>query len=335
MINMNTMKKIITLILSSATILSVLSCSKDQQVKYVTKVLELGYEGDDSSDEVGDGTSETKTFCSGSGTVKWNGNDKPVFVFDEDEQIHTFSGTNSSGDATRKVTCTEWPVGKDVKMVVWTGQNSETDNTLWLGTKGVNDNSWVVSGKSGVFRLQPTQSLSTKDSFSSTVNIAVKKNEDTKLRPVFGYLRFKLDTKIQITGGGKTENVSDIQKIELTSTQDNLAGDIQINYEGDTPVASFTANQTDKITLYPCFNTTIRGHYRAGYVFLAMLPGEYTNVTLTIHYLPVGDNGDYTYADKNAANAAADAAELTVVKYAKSLKVERGKYTNAGTLPEL
>ena len=270
------------------------SCTKMQEAEavYTTKTITVGFESDEPV---------SKPFLSDNQFFKWSSSDldKKLFVFDNNNTRYTFTNTTSDiGVTVRTFANDSWPTTSEVKMVLWNGATSSSE-TL---------SGWSVSGSNLV--LKNSQTIGNTDSFDQSQAIAVMKKGDTQLKPVFGYLRFKNDP---FPGGAAAA----IRRVVITANE-NIAGKVKVDYSGSSPVTTIISSASKSITAWTRYNKT---KYEAGYMYVAMVPGTYHNVQLTI----------YPFATEATAQNTAEGTSFTM--NADVLFIERGRYTDGGVLP--
>lgn len=213
-------------------------------------------------------------------------------------------------------------------MVVWSGRSHNQDNTVLQNG--------IISGP----KISDSQAPSTNNTFSGTANVAVKKKDGNTLKSVFGFLRFN-NPKI---AGTDSEPVSAIHHFVVSSTSsEQLAGDVQIDYNGADPLACFTgANSSSSITWTPMWKTD---HWRAGFIYIAMKPGTYHNLKVVITPLLPNDImvkndkteeyeegplfGQYRYSKTSDAKC----GDPIVLTAKGDVEIVRGRFTDAFALP--
>ena len=287
-------------ILLAALVLATVSCSKQQPAGSCT--IRVGYE-----QEAQPGT-KTYVKDSNAGTIWWGtaSQDKVIYAFDASENKFSFTSASTTLEATRAFTCDTWS-GGDWKMVVWTGLVEANDYSSLSGS--------VISGSS--LKVMNPQKVNNSKSFDSRANIAVMKPGDTALRNVFGYLRFTLPS---YPIDGETR-ISAIKSVTLKADE-NVAGNISIDYSGADPVATVVSNGSTSLTLNARWKSGGPTGYEAGVVYMVVPPGTYHNASLTI----------VPFSETPTVQEAATGAEFTV-NFVGDVVVQRGKYTECGTLP--
>ena len=168
--------------------------------------------------------------------------------------------------------------------------------TIGQGTK-VRHILWTggeVSADGSVLSMPNPQTIGHANSFADGANIAIMKPSDAKLRNVLGYIRF-------VIPAGADGNAA-ISAVTI-SADEALTGDITIDYEAEEPVATIVSAGSKSLTV----------NCHAAYAAYAVLvPGTYHNMKLTV--TPVS-------------------GEPFTLSCQGEVKVLRGRYTSAGTLP--
>lgn len=289
-------------ILLAAVVLATVSCSKIPSGDSRSLTIRVGYAQETQP------VSKTYVRSSDAGTIWWGtaNQDKVIYAFDSSENKYSFTSTSTTAEPTRSFTCDSWS-GGDWKMVVWTGLVEANDHSSLSGS--------VISGSS--LKVMNPQKVNNSKSFDSRANIAVMKTGDTALRNVFGYLRFTLPS-YPIPGETR---ISAIKTVTLNADE-NVAGNISIDYSGADPVATVVSNGSTSLTL----NTRWKGSgptgYEAGVVYMVLPPGTYHNASLTI----------VPFTAEPTTQDAATGAEFTV-DFVGDVVIRRGQYTDCGTLP--
>lgn len=285
-------------------ILASISCSKEQSgdVSDVsTLTIQAGFEEKTSVD--------TKTYIKDpdAGTIWWGNTsqDRVLYVFDAADVKCALTSTSTTPEAVRSFSSDSWD-GGEWKYAVWTGYSQAKDQCTLNGS--------VLSGST--LKVQNPQTITNSKSFNNTANIAVMKPEDGVLRNVFGYLRFTLPYYPGTSLAG-------IKSVTLTADE-NVAGDIQIDYSGEVPVASVISNANASRTL--TLNTRYKGNgpqgYEPGYVWMVLPAGTYHNASLTI-----------TPFTSDPVNKDATTGEPFTYSFIGNLVIKRSQYTDCGTLP--
>ena len=253
---MKAMKK---LLIFAAVLMVAASCTKEQERNNHTLTISTGFEQDAS-----DGT---KTFMNNheAGTIWWGTTpqDKVLFVFDESDTKNTFTSNSEQSEAIRRFTCNNWS-GGDWKLAVWTGQEAGSDQCSLSGN--------MLTGST--LKVNNPQTVSDANSFNNTSNIAVMKPGDASLKNVFGYLRFTLPTYSGTT-------LAAIKSVVLHADE-NVAGDVRIDYSGASPVTTIIANSSTELTLNTRYKESSPAGYEAGTVFMVLPAGTYHHASLTI-----------------------------------------------------
>ena len=293
------MKKIIAFAAFAAALVTAASCVKERSnapVQTTTKVLTLGFE---------ENALDTKTYVRDykAGTIWWSTNavDKVIYVFDKDAAKYTFASTSTTTEATREFSCDSWPAGAEPQFVLWSGKQATGSSPDASSVSGS-----VISGLS----LPAAQTIGNANSFAINANIAVMKEGDTALRNVFGYIRYTVPAVNELAG---------IKAVSVTADED-LAGNVQIDYSGADPVATIVSGGVKSVSA----TTRYKEGYQAGTYYLVVPAGTYHNVKFTI--TPFAEGADVSSQDAAAGTPFTLNSKNDVV-------VERGKYTDAGTLP--
>lgn len=296
------MKKIFAFAAFAAALVATVSCNKEQNVAPVptmTKTLSLGLEDRIPSND-------TKTYVKDvtTGAIWWGDHDldRVVYVFDANCTKYPFVSTSTTPEATREFSCDTWPVDAEPGFVVWSGRyisgtNTQNDQTVVDGD--------IISG----LVLPTTQYYDHRSSYAYNTNVAVMKPGDTALRNVFGYIRYTIP---------ETEGYAAIKSVKIEADE-LLAGNVQIDYSGDEPVATILSGGQKQITA----DTNFNGGYEAGTYYLTVPAGTFHNFKITI--TPFAENADRSQKSAMAAAPFTLSAKADVV-------VERGKYTDAGEL---
>ncbi|MBO4427831.1 MAG: hypothetical protein J5771_05065 [Bacteroidales bacterium] len=261
-------------------------------VVYTTKTITVGFEQESPA---------AKPFLSDGQFFKWSSSeqDKKLYVFDGNNTRYTFNNVTSDiSVSSRTFSCDSWPTSGEVKLVLWNGATSSSE-TL---------SGWSVSGSNLV--LKNSQTIGNTDSFEQSQAISVMKKGDTQLKPVFGFLRLKNDP---FPGGA----AASVKKVVITADE-NIAGKVKVDYSGSSPVTTIISSASKTITAWTRYN---KGKYEAGYMYVAMVPGTYHNVKMTI----------YPFATEATAQDTAEGTSFTM--NADVLFIERGRYTDGGVLP--
>lgn len=251
---------------------------------------------------------QSKTYISGS-KIYWGDGDNAICVFDSKNGKNRFTSSESGESLTRTFTGSITS-GSEVDYVLWTGKSSsETDDSSlarnsrglsnqnveagndggvvdWDYTKGIPLTRDVFSGSS-LAVLNP-QTADQANSFSSKANIAIMKKGDTVFRNVFGYIRFTVP-----------EGISSV----AFKANENMAGNIQIDYTEKEPVVAIVSEGSNTLTV----NVS-----EAGTFYAVIPPGTYTSLKIVI------------------TPTTGETFELSSVK---PVVIRRGKYTECGTLP--
>ncbi len=290
------MKKISTI---ATLLLAAVACLKEQP----------GASGNSFTIQAGfEQQPETKTYVkdANAGTIWWGsgGPDRVLYAFDASDTKVIFTSASTTAEAVRTFSSDSWS-GGDWKYAIWTGKSSSEDQCSLEGD--------VFSGLS----VKNPQTINNSSSFNNQANIAVMKPGDGVLRNVFGYLRFT------IPAWPETTKIAAIKSV-VFSADENVAGDIQIDYSGAEPVASIVANAnaTDSLTLNTRWKNQGPTGYEAGMVYMVLPAGTYHNAKLTIT----------PFAEKPDVQTAAVGESFTV-NFVGDVTVKRSKYTDCGILP--
>lgn len=282
-------------------LLAVISCSKELVNAGTDRILTIsaGYEED----------KDTRTYIKdpSAGTIWWgtSGVDKVLFVFDESGTKNVLTSQSTTAEAVRTFSSDSWS-GGDWKYAVWTGYSQAKDQCALNGS--------VLSGPT--LMVQNPQTITNSQSFNNSANIAVMKQGDDVLKNVFGYLRFTLPTYPGSALAG-------IKSVTLKADE-NVAGDIRIDYSGEVPVATVISNANASKTL--TLNTRYKGNgpqgYEPGFVWMVLPEGTYHNASLTV-----------TPFTSDPVEKEAETGEPFIVNFIGNLVIQRSKYTDCGTLP--
>lgn len=274
----------------------------------------------------------TKTYVNGS-KICWSSGDNALYVFDSKGGKNLFTSdattTGSSRSFTGQITS-----GSEVSYVLWTGKTkTQTDNTTlthsargfdhqevtegnggtvveWDWTKGIPLTRDVFSGST--LKLVNPQNIDAANSFASTANIAIMKKGDTALRSVFGFIRF---TVPQGTDGNAA-----IKSVAFEANE-NLAGEIGIDYTDGEPVAAVIAGGSRTLTVNMRWNGST-SRYEDGTFYAVLPPGTYTNMKIRVT--------PFSHGASTEGAATGTTFELSCLK---PVIIQRGRYTDCGTLP--
>ncbi len=270
---------------------------------------------------------ETKTYLSGGTQIRWstNARDKRIYVFDTKGGKNTFTSTSETYEATRTFTGTITS-GSSVKYILWHG--SDTDDCVLTESSGGTGTETMTSGGSATLEtkaglmppvnafsgtsliLPSTQVISNGHSFAANANIALMKEGDPCLKSVFGYLRYRIP--VSSYGHAAIKSVT-------VSADEDLAGQVDIDLSGDDPVTHIVADASSTITVNTRWKDT---SYEYGLYYMVIPAGTYHNMSITI--TPFSGAAD--------SQSAATGDPFTI--YCRGeVVVERGKYTDLGTLP--
>lgn len=308
--------------------------------------LSLGFEQPTSTGP----SAETKTYVLSDGhTVSWastnnsgGGIEGRVYVFDSMGGKSTFNCGNKKRDAETvrpfSGTITE---GSTVKYILWHGfsDNSiltETPQTSF-GTDTVTaGGSASLITKSDLTHMKATfsgscltlpaeQSINNYHSFDNRCNFTVMREGDNCLKSVFGYIRYVIPTS-------RIDKKGTVKRIVLKADE-YVAGQVELDYSGAEPIASVVAGGSKTLTVNSRWQTNNNKgpwYYEDGQHFAVLPVGKYHNVELKITTLPEGSYSD----NKDIAHSRDDAATDSLTVYIRGeVVIERGKYTDLGTLP--
>ncbi len=321
-------------VLAIAT-LSLLSCTLEEQDPIENSVTDgqivitAGFEQQLPAGE----TAGTKTYVVGGSEIRWtsSGVDKVIYVFDTNGKKNVFESSSTTAEAVRTFTGTV-SSGSKPKYILWSGKAKNSDNTVLTESSGGLGTETIVSGGTATLdtkaslmapttrfsgtclAVSPTQTITLQNSFVSDGNISVMKEGDECLKSVFGYLRYRIPVS-------PLGDYATIKSIKIT-TDENIAGQVDIDYSGDEPIATIVANGSKSITVTTRWQPKSPAHYEPG-IYFAILPvGTYHNMSIEIT----------TFSGAATSQDAPTNAPFTI--YCRGeVVVERGKYTDLGTLP--
>lgn len=289
------MKRMLVIGCMAASIISLTSCLKESvgamaEGKQIT--LSLGFEGQTSAD--GAQEADTKTYLQNEKTIQWGSTtaDKVIYVFDSKDAKNAFNATGTINNGPTRDFSGTISENSEISAIIWTGVTESADKCAF--------ENGVFSGTT--LKLKNTQNINNYKSFDNLSNIAVMKPEDNVLRNVFGYIKYTVPA---VEGG----NAGAIKSVTFSADQP-LAGKVEIDYSGDTPVATIAdAAASNAITV----NTRVKNNaLEAGNLYAVVPVGTYTNFNIKVT-LPDDTSFDLPVSDP--------------------VVIERGKYTSAGTLP--
>lgn len=253
-------------------------------------------------------------------------------MFDSNGKKNVFKSTSSTIEVARSFTGTI-PSGGKPKYVLWTGKLQNDDNTILTETSDALDSALgsetIVSGGSATLdtkaggsatsvrfsgsclAVSSTQTINYQNSFVADGNISIMKEGDSCLKSVFGYLRYRIPVSDQ-------GNYATIKSIKITADE-NIAGQVEIDYSGNEPVASIVSKGSRSITVNTRWQSKTSS-YEPG-LYYAILPvGKYHNVSVEIT----------TFNGAASSYDAPTNAPFTI--YCRGeVVVERGRYTDLGT----
>lgn len=278
-------------------------------------------------------TQDTKTYVVSGKEIRWtsSGIDKVIYVFDSSGKKNVFESASTKTEAVRSFSGTV-SQGTRPKYIIWTGRSKNNDNTVLTESSGGLGSENITSGgsasldtKAGLaepvvkfsgtcLEINPVQTITNQNSFVTDGNISVMKEGDECLKSVFGYLRYRIP--VSALGDYAT-----IKSIKITADE-NIAGQVEIDYSGEEPVASVVANGSKSITVNTRWQTRSPAHYEPGLYFAILPVGTYHNVSIEIT----------TFTGAATSQDAPTNKPFTI--YCRGeVVVERGKYTDLGTLP--
>lgn len=270
----------------------------------------------------------TKTYLSGGSKIRWSTSDrdKRIFVFDSKGGKSTFTSTAASVGDVRTFTGSITS-GSEVKFILWHG--SDSDDAVLTDTSGGTGTESITAGGSATLEtktnLMPSitaftgscltlaseQEITIGQSFAADANIAVMKEGDTCLKSVFGYLRYRIPA---MALGGQHAAIKSV----TVSADEKMSGQVTIDYNGENPVTSITGG-TNAITVNTRWNDS---YYEEGTYYAVVPAGTYHNMSISIT----------PFAEASDTQSAATGEPFTI--YCRGeVVVERGKYTDLGTLP--
>ena len=318
----------------AAVLLPLLSCTREEELVPVVDgdgeqiVITAGFE-----QSLPAGVSDTKTYVAGGTEIRWttSGIDKLIYVFDSSGKKNVFESSSTKAEAVRSFSGTV-TTGTTPKYVLWTGSAKNSDNTVLtessggLGSEGITSGgSAALDTKAGIanpvarfsgtcLKINPVQTITNQNSFVTDGNISIMKKGDECLKSVFGYLRYRIPVS-------PLGDYATIKSIKVTADE-NIAGQVEIDYSGEEPVATIVANGAKSITVNTRWQTRSPAHYEPGLYFAILPAGVYHNVSIEIT----------TFAGAATSQDAATNKPFTI--YCRGeVVVERGKYTDLGTLP--
>ena len=275
---------------------------------------------------------DSKTYVVGGSEIRWTSGDqdKFVWVFDSKGNKNVFKSTSTSPEPVRTFTGNVTS-GSMPKYVFYSAKtNDNKDIVLKETAAGIGSETITSGGTASLvtkadlatsqvrftgtsLSLTSDQNITLANSFISDGNISVMKEGDECLKSVFGYLRYR----IPVSPEG---NYATIKSIKIKADE-NLAGQVDVDYSGDEPIAYVVANGSKTITVTTRWQPKTPA-YEPG-IYFAILPvGTYHNMSIEIT----------TFAEAATSQNAKTNAPFTI--YCRGeVVVERGKYTDLGTLP--
>ena len=278
---------------------------------------------------------ETRSHVSGGSKVYWSSGDNTVYVFDSMGGKNAFTSTETTVQETRTFTGTITS-GSEIEYILYTGKKqNETDNSTRSNAPGGPvENEEVTAGNGGslvewdltraggllsrnlfsgsTLRVVNPQHIATTNTFASTANIAILRRGDAALKNVFGYIRFTVPK-------GADGNAA-IKSVQF-SADENMAGQIQIDYGGEDPVTTIVADGSKSITVNMRWNANT-SRYEDGTLFAVLPAGTYNNLHITI-----------TPFINGASTQDAETGTPFTLSAARPVTIKRGQYTDCGILP--
>lgn len=275
----------------------------------------------------------TKTFVSGGSKIYWSSGDDALYVFDSKGGKNRFTSDDTATGPTRTFTG-QITSGSEVLYVLWSGKTkAQTDNSTltrstrgfdhqdvtegnggavveWDWTKGVPLSRDVISGST--LKVVNPQNIDAENSFASNANIAIMKKGDPVLRSVFGFIRFTVPKGAD--GNAAIKSVS-------FEANENMAGEIGIDYTDDEPVAAIIANGSRNLTVNMRWNGST-SRYEDGTFYAVLPPGTYTNLKIRVTPFAAG-----------ASTQGAATGATFELSSRKPVVIQRGKYSDCGVLP--
>lgn len=267
--------------------------------------LSVGQEEPSSVSDTEDASVNTRTYVQGS-KIQWSSSgsyDKVLFVFDTKGVKNKFTSSSTKAEAVRSFSGTI-SEGSKIKFVLWSGKTASSDQSTLSGD--------IISGDN--LSVPATQNIANTNSFAPTSNIAVMKPGDNKMRSVMGYLRYTIPAD--------ANNCATIKSVKFEADED-LVGNIRIDYSGSEPVATIVSGGSKSVTVTTRYQTKIPG-YEPGNLYAVVAPGVYHNMKITV-----------TPFKNGASDQNAEAGEPFTLTVKNPVTVVRGKYTNAGALPNV
>ena len=274
---------------------------------------------------------DTKTYVANKTEIRWSTADvdKRIYVFDSEGGKNSFTSSSETAEAVRSFSGSI-TAGSRIKYVLWHGYSDNSVLTESSGNTG-EDRIWeaaqatkssVLAPERHIFSgscltLPTTQTITIYNSFTAKDNFAVMKEGDDCLKSVFGYLRYRIPVG--------SDGYGTIKSITVTADED-LAGQVEIDYTGDDPVATIVSGGSNSVTVKTRWQTgSTPYHYEPDIDYMILPAGTYHNVSVTIRAINGSGSG-------SSESAVATFDPFTI--YCRGeVKVERGKYTDLGTLP--
>ena len=278
--------------------------------------------------------SGSKTFVSDGTEVHWASADadKVIYVFDSKGAKNVFTSSETAESAKRSF-AGDISEDAEVAWILWSGKTAADDNsaiievtetaeppvignepigsggTIEFETKAEGGETHSVFAGSSLRVVNP-QTVSHTNSFAQDANIAVMKPGDAALRSALGYIRFTVPA-------GEGGHAS-IKSVTFTADE-NLVGELQIDYSGNEPVARIVADGSKSLTVNTRFDSALG--YEAGTLYAVLPAGTYHNLKVTV-----------TPFSGDAATQDAATGEPYTLSSKNAVVVKRGQYTDAGEL---
>jgi hypothetical protein len=311
--------------------LILLSCTREQvsDVREGEMTITAGFESWTPDDAA------SRTYVAGGTEIRWSSAaiDKVLYVFDTKGVKNVFTSTESGAAATRAFSGTISP-DASVRYVLWSGKSAGSDrsglaeiavpsSTDELGNEPIGaggEISFETKSGDGATRTVITgsslevvnpQTINNTGSFAQDANISVMKPGDTALRSVFGMIRYTIPAG--------DDGCATIKSVTFSADED-LAGEIRIDYSGQAPTAAIIANGSPSLTVNTRWSGKIPG-YEAGTLYAVLPEGVYHNFKVTV-----------TPFEDGASTQDAATGEPYTLSSKGDVIVKRGCYTDAGTL---
>ena len=308
------MKKVFSSIYALGAALAVLalaafSCTRvDAEVRAPEGeeiTLTVGFEEQVAATEAKTSEADSKTYVSGN-SIRWGSGstDKILYVFDTKGGKNAFTSSSTKAEAVRSFsgTITE---GSKIKFVIWTGKSASSDQSSVDGN--------IISGSTLV--VPSTQSISNTSSFNGSSNLSVMRPGDGKMRNVMGYIKY-------IIPKGSDGNAT-IKSVKFEADED-LVGQIRIDYSGSAPAATIVANGSKSVTVNTRWANKNGIGYEPATLYAVVAPGVYHNMKITV-----------TPFANGAATQDAATGEPFTLTCKNDVTILRGQCTYAGELPNV